>query len=84
MVLIHNFSTVESKIHCTSLILIATLGHVTAVILFIPEATASWPVIAKQPISLVFATCVHPQSSIEIFSEFNFQFSTFNFQLPPS
>jgi hypothetical protein len=55
-VLIHNFSTVVSKISCISCILIATFGHTTAEILLTPEATASCPVIAKQPMSLVFVT----------------------------
>lgn len=67
-VLIHNFSTVVSKMLCISWILKATFGHTTAEILFTPDATASCPVIAKHQISLVFTTCVPPQSSIETIS----------------
>ncbi|MEI8008247.1 MAG: hypothetical protein WCI00_02095 [bacterium] len=55
-VLIHNFATVPSRMSCTSWIFIATFGQTMAVILFTPEATASCPMIAKQPISLVLAT----------------------------
>lgn len=50
---------------CISCILSATFGHVTAEILLIQEATASWDVIAKHQISFVFSTCVHQQSSTE-------------------
>jgi hypothetical protein len=40
---------------------------VTAEILLIQEATASWETIVKHQISFVFSTCVHPQSSTETF-----------------
>jgi hypothetical protein len=45
-----------------------TFGQVIAVILLIPDATASCETIAKHQISFVFETCVPAQSSTEIFS----------------
>gem|GEM_PF-1833277 len=66
--MIHNFSIVVSRIACTSWILKATFGQTTAVILLIPEATASCQVITKHQISFVFATCVHQHNSMETIS----------------
>ena len=43
-----------------------TLGPVNAVILLIPEATASWETIVNPQIWSVVSTWVPPQSSIEI------------------